>query len=521
MSTAGIFNTSNFAPRQLAPSFSSNILRLMPNGSAPLFAMTSQLREDTITNVDHSWFFSEYVQPQVTTTSALPAAGQNSVSQFTVQDTAFMMEGMVLVVPGTMEQLLIVGIVGNTIAVRRGVGTTAPAAVPAGVTLMSIGTAFEESSLRPLPQVGSYTEGSNTTQIFRNTWAVSGTAKSLLTQVGDGAAANNKRDAAMYHARDIELSILFGEKYKGQLKGQPLRKMGGIYSMLQQYAPQNIVQAPRTTTYDALEAMLDPMFNVVTDQSQMNDRIVFGDSTFVSAISKLGRLYTKESGVSMSMQVGSNRFGQRFTEFSVGRGNFKVMEHPLFNTLPFTRGMGMVVDLSSLSVAYLQGRKTDYKDFNPNANSTSGVAQDNGIDAQGGAYLTEMTVAVEAPLANGIIMGLCEVGTSCAPCVTNVYGSIEVDKPCLSGQIAPNSSVVVTVKSKANTLVKVQTPTGIIEVTTDATGAGTFNYTVGTNESYIFSILPNGIDNIVYSPASASVCVEQPCKVTVAPEQEC
>ena len=58
-------------------------------------------------------------------------------------------------------------------------------------------------------------------------------------------------------------------------------------------------------------------------------------------------------------------------------------------------------------------------------------------------------------------------------------------------------------------------------MTTDATGKGTFNYTVGTNESYIFSVLPNGIDNIVYSPASASVCVEQPCKVVVAPEQEC
>lgn len=522
MSTAGIFNTNDFAPRQLAPSFSSNILRMMPNGSAPLFAMTSQLREETITNVDHSWFFSEYVQPQVVTTSAIPAAAQNAVSQFTVQDTAFMMEGMVLVVPGTMEQMLVVGIVGNTMAVRRGVGTTAPAAAPAGTSLMSIGTAFEESSLRPLPQVGSYTEGSNTTQIFRSTWGVSGTAKSLLTQVGDGAAANNKRDAAMYHARDIELSILFGEKYKGQLKGQPLRKMGGIYSMLQQYAPQNIVQAPQTTTYDSLEAMLDPMFNVTTDQSQMNDRVIFGDSTFVSAISKLGRLHSKESGVTINQSAATNNsFGQRFTEFNVGRGNFKVMEHPLFNTLPFTRGMGMVVDLSSLYVAYLSGRKTDYKDFNPNANSTSGIAQDNGIDAQGGAYLTEMTICVEAPLANGIIMGLCDVGVSCSPCVTNVYGSIEVDKPCLSGMIAPNSKTVVKVKSKANQLVKVQTPTGIIELTTDASGVGTFDYTVGTNESYIFSILPTAIDNIVYSPASASVCVEQPCKAPVYTEQEC
>lgn len=521
MSTAGIFNTSNFAPNQVAPSFSANILRMMPNGSAPLFAMTSMLREETIRNIDHSWFFSEYVQPQVTITSALPAAAQNAISTFTAADVGYMMEGMVLIVPGTMEQLLILGIVGNSVSVRRGVGTTAPAAAPAGTTLVSIGTAYEESSLRPLPQASSYTEGNNTTQIFRNTWAVSGTAKSLITQVGDGVASGNKRDATMYHARDIELSMLFGEKYKGTSKGQPLRKMGGIYSMLQQYAPQNIMQAPRVTTYDDLEAMLDPIFNVTTDQANSNDRLVFGDSTFVNAISKLGRLYAKDSGVTMSMTPGSNSFGQRFTEFTVGRGNFKVMEHPLFNTLGFTKGMGMVVDLSSLCVAYLEGRKTDYKDFNPNANSSSGIAQDNGIDAQGGAYLTEMTMCVEAPLANGIIMGLCEVGTSCSPCVTNVYGSLTVDKPCMSGKVEPNSVVVVSITSKSNTPVKVSTPTGERTVTTDANGKGSFEYTVGTSETYSFSVITSQFDNIVYSPAMASVCVTQPCNAVPAPEQGC
>lgn len=522
MSTAGIFNTSNFTNKQLKPSFSSKILELMPNGTAPLFALTSQLTNETITNVDHSWFFKQYVDPKPVMTSALAPAVMNAVSQFTVQDTAFLMEGVILTVPGTMEQMLITGIVGNTVSVRRGVGTVAPSAVPAGTTLITMGTAFEESSLRPLPQSASFSEGTNTTQIFRNTWAISGTAKSVLTQVGDGISAQTKADAAMFHARDIEKALLFGQRYKGTLKGQPLRKMGGIYSMIQQYAPQNIVQAPAITTYDALEAMLDPLFDVVTDQSQMNDRVIFGDKYFVNAISKLGRLYAKEIGAAISVQPGVNGFGQRYTEFTVGRGNFKVMDHPLLNTMPeLVRGTGFVLDLSSLCVAYLQGRKTDYKDFNPNANSSSGVAQDNGIDAQGGAYLTEMTLCLEAPLANGMILGLCDVGISCAPCVTNVYGGISVDKPCEAGEVSPNTKVVVTVKSKPSTTVKVQTQTGIVEVTVDANGMGSFDYTVGTQESYIFSVLPAGIDNIIYSPASASVCVEQPCKPVITKELEC
>ena len=518
MSTAGIFNTSNFAPRQVASSFSSKIYELMPNGTAPMLAFSSQVDKEVIKDVNHSWFFQEYVQPQATTTTALPATAPSAVSTFKVQDPGFLLEGMVLIAPGTLEQMLIVGIVGNDVAVRRGVGTTAPAALPAGVTLQSIGTAYEESSLRPLPQARSFTEASNITQIFRNTWAVSGTAKSILTQVGDGASATSKRDAMMFHMRDIEMSLLWGEKYKGTLKGQPLRKMNGIYSQIQEFAPQNIVQAPRVTTYDALEAMLDPMFNVVTDQMNMNDRLIFTDAVGANALSKLGRLYNNF----ITATPGQTKFGHRYTEFQVGRGNFKVMEHPLFNTMNFARGTMFVVDLSSISVGYLPGRETDYKDFNPNANSSSGIAQDNGIDAEGGAYLTEMTVVMRAPMANGIITGLCEVGVPCSPCVTNIYGSIEVDTPCLSGKVQPNTTHVVTVKSKPSSPVQVSTPTGIQNLVTDANGVATFNYVVGTNETYIFSVLPSGaIDNIIYAPSVASICVEQPCKEVLLPEQEC
>lgn len=517
MSTTGIFNSSNFTPKQVAPSFSSKLLQMMPNGTAPLLAFSSQLQETTLTNTRHSWFFQDYLQPQAIITGTLPAAVQNAVTTIATADAGSISEGMVLVVDGTMEQVLVVGVVGDAIAIRRGVGTTAPATAAAGTVLTQVGTAFEESSLRPMPQTRSMVEAHNITQIFRNTWAVSGTAKSILTQVGDGAAATNMRDAMMFHGRDIELALLFGEQYSGTLKGQPLRKMGGIRSLIEQYAPQNIVQAPKVTTYDDLEVMLDPLFNVVTDQSNVNDRLIFTDSVGANALSRLGR----QLGV-LQIQQGQTAFGQRFTSFSAGRGQFKVMEHPLFNTLGFAKGMMFVVDLSSMSVGYLNGRKTDYKEFNPNANSSSGVSQDGGIDAQGGAYLTELTCLINAPAANGLILGLCDVGVRTQVTVANTFGSLVVDRPCLAGKVQAGDVVNLTVKSVASTGIKVMTPTGQITITTNAQGVGTATYTAGSSETQVFEIVPNAaITGVTYSPAHASICVDQGCSQVFPAEAEC
>jgi hypothetical protein len=174
----------------------------------------------------------------------------------------------------------------------------------------------------------------------------------------------------------------------------------------------------------------------------------------------------------------------------------------------------LAVDLSSMCLAYMQGRNTDYKDFNPNANSASGVAQDNGIDAQGGAFLTEVTLCIEAPNANGVIFGIKEVGcNSCVAAPTTYHGCISVDKPCQQGPVDPNTEVTVTISGAApSSAVPVATPTGVITINTDANGNGSATYTVGTMPTYQFTVLQSAANiNTVWQPASISVCVKQPC----------
>ena len=52
MST-GIFNTGNFTQDLAKKSFAAMITRLMPNGTAPLFGLTSMLTDETAAQVDY------------------------------------------------------------------------------------------------------------------------------------------------------------------------------------------------------------------------------------------------------------------------------------------------------------------------------------------------------------------------------------------------------------------------------------------------------------------------------------
>lgn len=517
MSTLGIFNTSNFAPTQMASSFASVIHENYPNGTAPLLGISSRIPKSgsPVTAIKHSWYMKNFFLPNCTVSvQVAPSAGQGTLTTIDVTEADSIIEGMVLMVESTYEQLLVQGVSGNKVTVRRQAGSTPGRAITAGTKLYAIGTAFEESSLRPLPIGQSYSSADNITQIFRNSWAVSGTAAAVALDVGQSQVATSLKEAAMLHARDIEMSMIFGEKYEGTLKGQPLRKMSGIKSFIETYAPQNVMQAPRYLTYDALEEMTAPMFSTVTDNMNANDRLLFTDNHGMAALSKLGRTLGTRQYTGKE-----TAFGMKFTEFQTAHGSFQVMTHPLFNTLPM-KGMMMFLDLSSMELKHLQGRDTDYKEFNPNANSSSGIAQDNGIDAKGGTYTSEVTLEVHAPAANAIIYGVCEVG--CAPCipVTNDSGSITVDKPCPQ-QIEPNSTVTITVKGKAGAVVQVATPTALQSVTLDASGIGTFNYNVGDMPNYYFAIVADPASQTVYQPAMAAVCVKQGCEPKVRPEQEC
>lgn len=399
MST-GIFNTSQFTQDLAKKSFASMITRLMPNGTAPLFGLTSMLSSEIALQIEHGFFTKTMLFPSLT----LAASALSTDTALTVTSTANVLPNMLMRVDSTGENVLINSIVSLvSVNVTRAVGNIAAAAIADTVNLWQVGSAFEESSLRPNALAINPVRVTNLTQIFRNTWAISDTVRATQMIAGDTNVAENRQDCAAFHAADIEKALFFGQKFQGSRNGQPFHTMDGLYSIVSNlsyypptYTSANVTIAGATTTYTQFEAAFDPCFNQTTDPKVANERIMFVGGTAKKVLNNIGRL-----NGTYYMIDGQTSWGLQFSTIKIARGTFRVIEHPLFNTNSSWSKLAIAIDLSSFNVAYLGDRKTQLREFN-----MSGSVSDNGIDAVGGTLTTELTTVLKNPPANGIMTNL-------------------------------------------------------------------------------------------------------------------
>jgi len=398
--SSGIFSTTtaNLTQDLVAKSFPSAITRVMPNGEAPLFAMTSMLPEEVALQVEHGFFTKTMLFPSLNLDAAVANATDTT---FTVASTANVLPGMLMRAQSTGEVVIVNQVLNLTqVLVGRGVGSAA-AAIANDVNFYQIGNAFEESSLRPNALQINPIRITNLTQIFRNTWALSASAAATQVIAGETSVAENRQDCMAFHAADIEKALFFGTKSTSTRNGQPFRTMDGLLNIISTaayYPPSyggivNVTPAAATTNFTQLEAMLDPVFNQATDPKAGNTRVLFVGGSARKVINNIGRL-----NATYNMTTSENRYGLKFNAFSIARGDFNMVEHPLFNSNADWSKQAVAVDLSTFRVAYLGGRKTTKVEF--------GADVDNGIDATGGTLTSELTCIVKNPPANAWIQGL-------------------------------------------------------------------------------------------------------------------
>jgi len=393
----GTFNTSLLTQDLAKKSFSSLITRLMPNGQAPIYGITSMLKEETAYQYEHGYFSKTMVFPSVTIGGGGQLIGDTT---FTVVSTADILPGMVLRVDTTGENVLVLTVPsGTTMTVRRAFGTVAAVAIAGAVKLWMVGNAYEESSVRPSSLLILAARVTNYTQIFRNTWAVSGTTAATAVIAGGTPDAESKLDCAAFHAVDIEKALIYGQKYQGTLNNQPIHTMDGLLNILATSAAGNIGAATASTNWTLLESLLDPAFNQTTDPKNPNMRmLVVGGIArrVIHTICRLNSTYYIQGQVS--------EWGLQFDTIKTPRGVFNIVEHPLFNAYGASSTwakMAIGIDLTTFGLAYMQGRKTHNAEFNGQGQP----AVDNGIDAKGGTLTTELTCLVKNPAANIQITG--------------------------------------------------------------------------------------------------------------------
>lgn len=401
--TTGIFNSNMLTSDMAKKSFAAMITRLMPNGTAPLFGMTSMLTSETAVQAEHGFFTKTMLFPQF----QVSAAGQLSTDTvFTVVSSTNLLGGMLMRIDSTGENVLINSVISPTsIAVVRGVGGVGATAIAANIFAYQVGTAFEESSYRPQPLAIQPVRITNLTQIFRNTWAISGSVKATVMIAGDTNVAENKQDCASFHAADIEKALFWSQKSSSTRNGQPFRTMDGLYSIVSNlayypstYSSANVTTAGSTTNYTQFEAAFDPAFNQATDPKGANERVMFVGGVAKKVINNIGR-----NNGTYYMVDGQTSWGLQFTTIKIARGTFRLIEHPLFNSNTSWGKIAVAVDLSTFNLAYLGNRKTENQEFGMNGMVS---APDNGIDAVGGTLTTELTCLIKNPPANAWMLNL-------------------------------------------------------------------------------------------------------------------
>lgn len=400
--SANVFNTGNFEVDLAKKSFAAMITRLMPNGSAPLFGLTSMLPSETAMQTEHGFFTKTMLFPEMTLDGAIADGVDNT---FTVDTTINILPGMIMRVDSTFENFIVDSVISSTeVKVTRGIGSVAAAAIADNVMLFQVGNAFEESSLRPNAQNIIPVRITNLTQTFRNTWAISESAKATMVIAGDTTMAESRHDCAAFHAVDIEKGIFFGQKSQSTRNGQPFRTMDGLLNIVgnltyypSSYTAPNVFTAGATTNYTQLQAFFDPMFNQTTDPKGANERVLFVGGGARLVINEIGR-----TNGTYQIFDGETNFGLQFGTITLARGKLRIIEHPLFNSNSSWREMAVAVDMATFRLSYLQGRKTQNREFNMSGD----MANDNGIDAVGGTLTTELTCIIRNPPANAIVYGL-------------------------------------------------------------------------------------------------------------------
>lgn len=399
---AGIF-TTNKNPEQLNKrSFAGTILRRQPNGHTPLFGLTSMVPDSKALAVQHG-YFSKTLEFSRAVITAAAVAGDTTLA---VQSTTGLVPGQVIHNITTGENLRILTVPAiNQITVARAFGRLPAGAIAQGATLVVIGSAYEQGSARPVARGITPVYASTFTQIFRNAWAITDTARASYAEQGYSNIAESKRDNMTFHAIDQESALFWGQPFMNPAgpNGKPIHATQGIIDAVRQYAPDNVfaLGEDEAVGFDDLVDMLLPMYKYDTDLGDGKTRIAFVDTAALLFFQRLARIWPDQ----VTMNRKETVFGMIFTEFHFIKGRLMLVEHSLFNGLEMTNGLAVIVDVPAIRMAYMEGRKQKEESYGVGGTNMDGP----GIDAQGGSLTSEWALELLNPQACGVITGLARV----------------------------------------------------------------------------------------------------------------
>lgn len=361
---AGLRGTGNWGTDERPKNFREGILRWNPNGTAPIFALTSKAGKKTVDDPEFAWWAegNPLVRLQVNGShtsavtlinvdSADPTASTLGANLGTATN---LKPGDILLVEPTADnatfnhELIEVDNVlsDGQFTARRGVGGTTAATIADNVFLTLIGSAYAEGTGVPRAVSRNPVKYSNFIQIFKDTYELTGTADATTTRTNNGYSEDKKR-TMFKHSAGIEWSIMFGRKAEttGD-NGKPKRFMGGIREMI---PAANVTVFAAPVTPSSFLDSIAPVFDF--DTGAGDTRMVFAGN---QALIELSKVFAGEVVFNVNNVV--KVYGMDFQEFIMPNGRVLLKSHPLMSRHGLYKKSAFVLDFDAIRYVTQKGR---------------------------------------------------------------------------------------------------------------------------------------------------------------------
>lgn len=392
MAVKGVFASDSGIVGERSGDFAGGLLRYQPNGTAPLLALSAGMKSSDAVDVIITWFEENYNTGRVSITNNASTGTSLTVSS---DDANNVTAGQIYMIEASGEYVYINSVSSTTLTVTRGFAGTTNTATDGSSTakpMQLIGTAFEEGSAKPTSIANLGYPVFNYTQIFRNPWDITGTARAVDYRTGD-KLAKNKQDAAMFHSEAIERSMMWGRRTVGIQNSKPFRTMQGVVPTI----TTNASTQSSSTKYSDIRTFLQNVFTYNV-QGSPNERIAFCGNTVLGVLDTLAMTWGD-----FKIEAGQTTFGMNINKWMTPFGTITLMTHPLMNINPVWTKDLYVLHPAAIRTRWL--RRT----FEDNYDRTGTTA---GADAQFGVLTSELSLEVKAEKVMGKFTGIDAANTS-------------------------------------------------------------------------------------------------------------
>ena len=390
MAIQGIFASNQGIVGERQGDFASAVLMTNPTGNAPFLAMSAGMNKEEAADTVFTWFEDVYHAGRAACVSG------GTTTTVVVDDGSFYTPNTILLVEETGEHLFVTAVAGNSLTVVRGLAGTTVVSITSSHNVQKIGNAFEEASGMPTAVTQQGAPRMNYTQIFRNGWAISGTAKAVKFLTGN-KLAYNKQMCAMYHAEDMERSFIWGKKAITTLNNKQFRLTDGVLAQIEQNGGTVLSAATNSgsgavageLSRGDLESFIKDIF-IYNVKGMPNERIAFCGNNVLEVLNRMAFL-----DGTYNFQQGETKLGIAITTIMTPFGTLKLMTHPLMSENPVWNREMYVLHPGGITKKVL--RDTNQEGYDKNGLRIQGK------DADEGVITTEAGIAVKGARTMGIL----------------------------------------------------------------------------------------------------------------------